>query len=113
MTTTKPTIPPTTPNWPQEAPDAIHVLVLAITYFGLIAAITNGRCLGSVVVLVGRPHCRTRSAGGHSRVDAGPIAAQDHEPDRRRDLEEGSLTAMSASGETADCSTRFPSARTP
>ncbi len=42
MTTTKPTIPPTTPNWPQEAPDAIHVLVLAITYFGLIAAITWG-----------------------------------------------------------------------
>ena len=46
MTTTKPTIPPTTPNWPQGAPHAIHVLVYTITYFGLIAATTWGVAWG-------------------------------------------------------------------
>ncbi len=40
MTTTKPTIPPTTPNWKQEAPGDTHGCVNIITALVLIAAIT-------------------------------------------------------------------------
>ena len=42
MTTTKPTIPPTTPNWPQGASLTTHTNVYTITYLVLIAAITLG-----------------------------------------------------------------------
>ena len=46
MTTTKPTIPPTTPNWPQGASVATHANVYTITYLVLIAAITWGVAWG-------------------------------------------------------------------